>query len=115
MANEMKYTLYRDKPLVRGDGQIIYGDMKDPYYLQILIMSMKKAETGEGGTAEDVPDQMIVQILSTDRTKPESERMVKQFFKSGLFEALDIGVSWLERFNREALGEDAAPAEDTAE
>ena len=70
-------------------------------------MSEKKAETGDGGTAEDVPDQMIVQILSTDRSKPESDRMVKQFFKSGLTEALDIGVSWLERFNREAKGAEA--------
>ena len=110
MANEIKYTYFREKPLVRSGNQIVYGEMKDPYILQILILSEKKAETGEGGAADDVPDQMIVQILSTDRSKPESERMVKQFFKSGLTDALDIGVSWLERFNREAKGEEA-PAE----
>ena len=101
MAEEIKYTVFRGKPLVRGENQIIYGDMKDKYILQILILSEKKAAVGEGGKADDVPDQMIVQIVSTDRTKPESERMVKQFFKNGLDEALDVGIVWLNRFNSE--------------
>ncbi|MEG1873565.1 MAG: hypothetical protein RR194_05910, partial [Ruthenibacterium sp.] len=42
-------------------------------------------------------DRIHVTLLSTDTTKSPIERMVKQSDKTGLWNALDIGVIWLER------------------
>lgn len=90
-----KYLMYCGKPLVREKNTICYGDMTDKYILFMIILSTKKAE----GTDYDVPDKILVQILSTDSSKPSHERMVKQFDKSGLYSAMDIGIIWLDKLN----------------
>jgi hypothetical protein len=41
----------------------------------------------------EVPDKILVQILSTE----EKNKIIKQGEKSGLYDALDIGMIWLER------------------
>ena len=48
----------------------------------------------------EVGDQILVQILSTDMSKKPSERVEKQFSKSGLYEAMDIGLIWLDKLNK---------------
>jgi hypothetical protein len=44
---------------------------------------------------------VLVQIWDTDASKPAHERVVKQFEKNGLFEALDIGIIWMDKLNAE--------------
>ncbi|HHX54689.1 MAG TPA: hypothetical protein GX704_07250 [Clostridiales bacterium] len=100
--NDIKYTYFRGKPLVRSENQYIYGDMADPYIAYLMVLSTKKA--GDAPDAPELPDMIIVQIRSTDKTKSEADRMVKQFNRSGLYEALDTSIFWLRRFN----GEEAA-------
>ncbi len=90
--------LYRDKPLVRENNVICYGDMSDPYVLFIMILTNKTVEVSEGRT-EEVPDRILLQVLSTDESKPAHERVAKQFEKSGLFDAIDIGLIWLDKLN----------------
>jgi hypothetical protein len=90
-----KYLMYCGKPLVREKNAICYGDMSDKYILFMIILSNKKIE----GTDYEVPDNIIVQILSTDLTKPAHERMVKQFEKNGLYAAMEIGLIWLDKLN----------------
>ena len=58
-----KYLMFRGKPLVRDGQQICWGDMKDKYVLVLGIMSTKKAGDKE------VPDQVLIQIQSTDDGK----------------------------------------------
>ena len=41
----------------------------------------------------EVPDKILVQILSTE----EKNKIIKQGEKNGLYDALDIGMIWLER------------------
>ena len=94
-----KFTLYRGKPLVRSNNLICYGDMKDKYILFIMILTTKKLETPDPKAAPEVPDMVLVQILDTDKSKPAHERVVKQFEKNGLYDAMDIGIIWLEKFN----------------
>ena len=65
--------------------------MTDKCILYMLIMSYKKF----GDT--EIPDKVLIQILSTDKTKSFADRIIKQGEKKGLFEAMDIGVIWLER------------------
>ena len=92
-----RYLIYRDKPLVRSDKVLVYGDMTDDYILFLGVMTTKPVET-ENGTV-DVPDSIMVQILKTDTSIPNAARMVKQGIKNGMYEALDIGFSWLKRYN----------------
>ena len=85
------YILYRNRPLVREDNIICYGNVSDPYIIQMIIMSEKEYK------GKKVPDQIYVQLLSTDTSKPMNARVVKDIMRSGLNDALDMGITWLER------------------
>jgi len=87
MSLEGKYLMYKGKPLVREKNVIIYGDMREKYYLFMMILSTKTV--GETET----PDKILIQILSTDG----KQTIIKQGEKSGLYDALDVGSIWLER------------------
>lgn len=86
-----KYLLYKGRPLVREKNTISYGCAEEKYVLQITIMTTKEYKGSE------VPDKVLVQVLSTDPSLPAGDRIAKQDMKSGLYDAFDIGVIWLER------------------
>ncbi len=92
-----EYLLYRGKPMVREGNLILYGDLSEKYCLQLMILTEKEMQAGE--TTVKVPDAIIVQVLSTDTTKPLSQRIEKQYQKNGLYEALDIGIERLNMLN----------------
>ena len=94
-----KFLMFRGKPLVRERNAICYGDMSDKYVLYMLILSNKTIESPDGKTKTEVPDKILVQIISTDTNKKPADRMEKQFEKSGLMDAFDIGLIWLNRLN----------------
>ena len=87
------FILYRNRPLVREDNVICYGNVSDPYIIQMIIMSEKEYK------GRKVPDQIYVQLLSNDTSKPMSARVEKDIMRSGLSDALDMGVAWLDRYN----------------
>ncbi len=104
MANEKatvegKYLMYCDKPFVRENNTICYGDMTDDYVLFMLILTNKTVTAADGAKIE-VPDKILVQILSTDQSKSPVERIAKQFEKNGLYDAMDIGLIWLDKLNK---------------
>lgn len=80
------YMIYKNRPLVREDNIVCYGNMEDEYFLQLIIMSEKEYN---GST---VPDKVVVQIVST-----ADKKVVKQDLKDGFYNALELGVIWLER------------------
>jgi len=86
------FILYKNRPLVREDNVICYGNVSDKYILQLIIMTEKEYK------GKSVPDKIYVQLLSTDQSLPENSRVVKSSMKSGFSEALEIGVTWLERY-----------------
>ncbi len=86
------FVVYKNRPLVREDNIICYGNVSDEYIIQMIIMSEKEFKD------KKVPDQIYIQLLKTDRSLPMAERVVKEGMKNGLSEALDIGVAWLERY-----------------
>ena len=94
-----KFMIYRDKPLIREGNIICYGDMRDKYIMFMMILTEK--EIILGNQKEKVPDKIIVQIIKSDPNVIGINRMVKQFEKNGLMEALNIGLIWLERLNNE--------------
>ena len=86
-----KYIMYKGKPLVRENDSFCYGNMNDKYILFMQIMTYREVN------GEQLPDKVLIQILSTDNSLSSTEKIVKQDIKNGLYEALDIGSIWLER------------------
>ena len=86
-----KFLTYKGRPLVRGENTICYGFMEDPYVLQMTIMTTKEVR------GKEVPDKVLIQIVKTDKSLSAQERIVKQDMKSGLSDAFEIGLIWLER------------------
>ncbi len=90
MANEVSYIEYKGRAFVRDNDTICYGNMSDPYVLYMMIMSYKKF----GNT--EIPDKILIQVRSTENNKL-ADGIAKQGEKRGLYDALDIGIIWLER------------------
>ena len=94
MAAEKKnseFLTYKGKPLVRNGNIIYYGNMSDPYVIMLQIMGTKKTQDIE------VPDRVLIQLLSTDPDCRPKDRIIKKIEKKGLYNAMDIGSIWLER------------------
>lgn len=86
-----KFLMYKERPLVREGNTIIYGNMDDEYVLSLIVMNEKEYK------GENIPDKVIVQIIKTDPSLSDGEKIVKQDLKNGLYEALELGTIWLER------------------
>ena len=82
-----KYLEYRGKPLVREGNTLYYGNLDDDYVLLFVTMSTTSY------MGHEVPDMIIVQLLSTK----ENMKIVKQDVMHGFYDAFDKGVIWLER------------------
>lgn len=98
MAEKLNHLMFRGKPLVRQGNTYSYGSMKDPFVLFMMVLSNTKEKSTDGKEIE-VPDRILLQVISTDTKLPPHERVVKQFDKKGLYEAMDIGLIWLDRLN----------------
>ena len=101
--SEVKYVegqnlVFRGKPLVREGNTFCYGSMSDKYVLFMMVLSNKTVKD-ENGKEVEIPDKILLQVLSTDTSLPPHERVVKQFDRNGLFDAMDIGLIWLDRLN----------------
>ena len=101
--SEAKYVegqnlVFRGKPLLREGNTFCYGSMSDKYVLFMMVLSNKTVKD-ENGKDIEVPDKILLQVLSTDTSLPPHERVVKQFDKNGLFDAMDMGLIWLDRLN----------------
>lgn len=86
-----KFFEYKGKPLVRSGNTIYYGDMNDAY---VVCLTIKNAEDYKDIT---LAGDITIQLLATDETLSPKDRIVKKSEKKGLFTALDLGATWLER------------------
>jgi hypothetical protein len=86
-----KFLEYKGKPLVRSGNNLYYGDMNDPY---VVCLNIKNSEALEDIT---LAGDVTIQLLSTDESLSPIKRIVKKSEKKGLFTALDLGATWLER------------------
>ena len=85
------YLMYKDRPLVRDNNVICYGNMDDEYVLCLTIMT----ETEQNG--KTVPDMVLIQIVRTEEKLSATDKIAKQDVKKGLFEAFELGYIWLTR------------------
>ena len=90
-VNTDEFLEYKNRPLVRKDDDIYYGDLSDKYYIYMMIMSKKGSPKGDA----EVPDIIMIQLLETATNKIE-----KQQITHGLSEAFEFADAWLTRFNK---------------
>lgn len=90
MAEE-KFLEYKGRPLVRSGNTIYYGSMNDPYVVYLTIKGTNDLKD------ITLADSITIQLLSTDDTLSPKDRIIKKSEKKGLFVALDLGATWLER------------------
>ena len=92
---DSKFLTYKGKPLVRKGNEIYYGLMTEKYVVRFEILSSKK-----DGSLE-IADKVSVKLLDSNTDKPMDKRVKKESVKNTLFEALDLGFTWLERALKE--------------
>lgn len=88
---ENQFLTYKGKPLVRKGNEIYYGDMSDKSVVLFEILSAKK-----DGKLE-IADKVSVKLLDSNTDLDMTKRIKKQSEKDNLFDAIDLGVTWLER------------------
>lgn len=88
--NDIPLT-YKGHPLRRKDNLIYYGSMADKYIIALQVLATQK----EGDM--DVATKVSVQLQLTDPDLKSRDRVVKKSEKGNLYDALDVGVIWLDR------------------
>ncbi len=83
--------MYKGRPLVRQGNTLYYGYMNEAYVVILQVMSTRELNGVE------VADRVIVQLVNTDPNVRTKEKILKKAERKGLYNAIDIGVIWLER------------------
>ena len=83
------FLTYKDKPLVRKDNIIFYGDMSEKYVIKLEILTSHK----EGDL--EVADKIKVDLIKNDSEKLDN--ITKSTEKNGFAEAMYFASTWLDR------------------
>ena len=83
---EGKFLEYLDKPLVREENTICYGDLNEKCILILEIMSYKEVD------GKRVPKNILIQVIDSK----DPNKIIKQGMKDGLYDAFSIGLVWLD-------------------
>jgi len=90
-ADKKNELTYKGKPMVRCGNVIYYGNPEDPCVIMFQILSTRKFKDME------IPSDVIVQLISTDVNLKPKQRIMKHSQKDSFYNAIDIGVIWLDR------------------
>ena len=86
-----KFLTYKGKPIVRKGNEIYYGNITDSH---VILLKIKDNKTvGDMEIAENV----TVQLISTAESVNSAKRVVKEEERIGLYNAMDLGMEWLEK------------------
>ena len=88
---DSKFLCYKGKPLVRKKNEIFYGDMGEKNVVKFTVLS-----TADDGGIE-LASEVLIQLIRNDSDGKIEDRVVKESKKNSLFDALDLGFTWLER------------------
>ena len=92
--SQTKGLIYKNKPLVRCGDKIYYGDPADKYIVCLTVESKKPYQDLE------LPEDVQIQVISTDPNVSKRKRIVKTGTKKGRFVSIDIAEAWLKRYLR---------------
>ena len=82
MAEEYKFFSYLGHPLVCRGNTMIYGNIADPYYVQLTALDMKKVD----GT--EIVGNIQIALM-------QGMRVLKTAEREGMYNAMDIAEFWL--------------------
>ncbi|MDE5600743.1 MAG: hypothetical protein K2I60_03915 [Oscillospiraceae bacterium] len=91
-----KFFSYKNKPLVRKDNVIYYGNMYED------VVAMLTVKTSHMLDDLSISDKIQVQLISTDPETPPQDMILKHSIRNGLFDALDIADVWIERYIKQS-------------
>ena len=87
-ARKRKVLKYNDKPILRCDNRIYYGNLEDKL---ILVLDILKSKNVKG---LEVATEVLVQVM--DNTGELGKGQVfRKATRDDLYKALDIGEWWL--------------------
>lgn len=86
--DEYKFLTYQGQPLICRGNTIIYGNIADPYYIQLTAMDTAEIDGVE------VAGNIQIALM-------QGMRILKTAEREGMFNAMDIAEFWL----KEALEE----------
>ena len=90
-VEKQEFMTYKGRPLVRSKKILYYGDMRDPYVVMLQITDTKE----ENGI--EIASHLTLQMMSTDPNAAPTEMVVKRAERDGLYQALDLASTWLDR------------------
>ncbi len=80
--------VYNNKPLVRCENTIYYGNPEDKY---IVIFRIEEQEVLKDLT---IAKHVIIELKTNEGKKSQ---LIRQAERDGLYKALDLGAFWLEQ------------------
>lgn len=87
---KLEELMYKGKPVVRRGDTMYYGFIDDKY-----IVKITEEEKETKGDIE-IATKVTVQLTTNNSKLSGNERVIRQSKKEGLYDALDVGVVWLE-------------------
>lgn len=90
----LKFFLYKKKPLVRKENVIYYGNMNEDFVAMLTI------DSSYDFNGLKVANKVFLQLISTDLNIAPEEVVVKSTVKGSLYQALDIARIWIKRYNK---------------
>ncbi|MDR2606295.1 MAG: hypothetical protein LBC38_03325 [Oscillospiraceae bacterium] len=83
---------YRGYPLQRQGNIIYYGDINAKYVIMIQLDKTEKIKD------LDVAKSVLVKLMNNDPTIESRKRVEKKAEKEGLYSAIDLAATWLDRY-----------------
>ena len=90
------FFCFKEKPLVRKDNTLYYGNMTDPY---VAILRIKDSEKCKDLS---LAKRVSIQLISTDESINLKDRVVKTGEKNSLYSAIDVVDTWLQKLEVKA-------------
>ena len=92
----LKFFLYKKKPLVRKENVIYYGNMSEDFVAMLTI------DSTQDFNGLKVANKVFLQLISTNLNSAAEDVVVKSTVKTSLYQALDIARIWIERYNKKS-------------
>jgi len=87
-TTENEVFMYKDKPLLRVDNQIYYGNIEDKYIVRFTLDEQKEVNDLQ------VAGRVTIDLMTNEGE--ERSKIMKQAERDGLYKALDLGAFWLQ-------------------
>lgn len=90
-STEEKILKFKGIPLARCRNMIYYGDKKDRFIVELTVKSSHELQDLK------IAEKVSVKLLDTDPSVSANKKIIKISEKNSLYNALDIGATWLDR------------------